>query len=235
MNLAYEIHTLQIALLYSRWPSLVIRLLFIQIQFSGNALDLILETGENYISDMFIGIIYMCVCMYVCVYIYIYIYIRLSLLNVVCCTSRGLCIRPITGRGESYRVSVCPCMWSDEAVTVHIYSEWIELVELRRKHWCNGRRLFIAFMWWLCMSGCMFPRRLCGSSFKVCSRYSDSLRAGRSVNRFPMGERFSAPVQTGLGAHPASYRMGTGSLSAVKRPWRGIKHPPHPAPRLKKG
>ena len=37
-------------------------------------------------------------------------------------------------------------MWSDEAVTVHIYSEWIELVELRRKHWCNGRRLFIAFV-----------------------------------------------------------------------------------------
>jgi len=47
MNLAYEIQTLQIELLYSRWPSLVIRLPSIQIQFSGNALDLILETGEN--------------------------------------------------------------------------------------------------------------------------------------------------------------------------------------------
>ena len=47
MNLAYEIQTLQITLPYSRWPSLVIRLLFIQIQFSGNALDLILATGEN--------------------------------------------------------------------------------------------------------------------------------------------------------------------------------------------
>jgi len=27
------------------------------------------------------------------------------------------------------------------------------------------------------------------------------------------GERYSAPVQTGPGAHPASYKMGTGSLS----------------------
>jgi hypothetical protein len=27
------------------------------------------------------------------------------------------------------------------------------------------------------------------------------------------GARFSAPVQTGRGAHPASYKMGTGSLS----------------------
>jgi hypothetical protein len=30
---------------------------------------------------------------------------------------------------------------------------------------------------------------------------------------FPVGARFSAPVQTGPGAHPASYTMGTGPLS----------------------
>ena len=45
------------------------------------------------------------------------------------------------------------------------------------------------------------------------SRYSDWLRAGRSGNRMPVGARFSAPAQTGPGAHPASYTMGTGSLS----------------------
>jgi len=28
-----------------------------------------------------------------------------------------------------------------------------------------------------------------------------------------VGARFSAPVQPGHGAHPASYTMGTGSLS----------------------
>ena len=41
------------------------------------------------------------------------------------------------------------------------------------------------------------------------------------------GARFSAPVQTCPGAHPASCTMGTGSLSwGVKRPGRGVDHPP---------
>jgi len=48
------------------------------------------------------------------------------------------------------------------------------------------------------------------------------------------GTIFSALVQTGPGAHPASYTMGTGSFPGVKRPGRGVDHPPHPAPRLKK-
>jgi len=42
------------------------------------------------------------------------------------------------------------------------------------------------------------------------SRYSNSLWAGRSGDRMLVGARFSAPVQTGPGAHPASYTMGTG-------------------------
>ena len=41
-----------------------------------------------------------------------------------------------------------------------------------------------------------------------------------------MGARFSAPVHTGHGDHPASYTMGTGSVPGVKRPGRGVKHPP---------
>ena len=40
------------------------------------------------------------------------------------------------------------------------------------------------------------------------------------------GARFSAPVQTGPGAHPASCTMGTGSFPGVKLPGRGIGHPP---------
>ena len=38
--------------------------------------------------------------------------------------------------------------------------------------------------------------------------------------------KFSAHVQTGTGAHPASYTMGTGSFQGVKRPERGVDHPP---------
>jgi len=38
--------------------------------------------------------------------------------------------------------------------------------------------------------------------------------------------RFSAPVQTGPEDHPTSYTMGTGSLQGVKRPGRGVDHPP---------
>ena len=40
------------------------------------------------------------------------------------------------------------------------------------------------------------------------------------------GTRFSAPVQTVPGDHPASYTMGTGSFPGVKRRGRGVDHPP---------
>jgi len=56
--------------------------------------------------------------------------------------------------------------------------------------------------------------------------YSNSLRAGRSRDQIPVEVRFLAPVQTGSEAHPASYTMGTGSFLGVKRPGRGIDHPP---------
>jgi hypothetical protein len=55
-----------------------------------------------------------------------------------------------------------------------------------------------------------------------------------SEDRIPVRSRFSAPVQTGPGAHPASYTMGTGVFPGDKAAGRGISHPPHLAPRLKK-
>jgi hypothetical protein len=58
-------------------------------------------------------------------------------------------------------------------------------------------------------------------------RYSDLLRAGRSGDRIPVEARFSAPVQTGRGAHSASYTMGTGYFLGVKRPRRGVDHQPY--------
>ena len=65
-------------------------------------------------------------------------------------------------------------------------------------------------------------------------RYSNSLRAGRSGDRIPLSGRFSVPVQTGPGAHPASYTMGIGSLQGGNRPGRGVDYTPHLAPRVKK-
>ena len=39
------------------------------------------------------------------------------------------------------------------------------------------------------------------------------------------GARFSAPIQTSSGAHPASCKMGTRSFPGVKRLGRGVDHP----------
>jgi len=46
-------------------------------------------------------------------------------------------------------------------------------------------------------------------------------------DRIPVGKRFSAPVQTGPGAHPASCKMGTVSFPGGKvRPGRAADHSP---------
>ena len=58
------------------------------------------------------------------------------------------------------------------------------------------------------------------------SRYSDSLRAGRSGDRIPVGAKFSGPFQKGSGTHPTSCTVGTGSFPGVKSPGRGVDHPP---------
>jgi len=76
-------------------------------------------------------------------------------------------------------------------------------------------------------------------TFTLCagkrSRYSDWLRGGRSGYQIPVGAWFSAPVQTGPGAHPASCTMGTGSFEGVKS-GRGVTLSPHPllVPRSRK-
>jgi len=42
-----------------------------------------------------------------------------------------------------------------------------------------------------------------------------------------VGARFSAPFQTGPGAHPASYTMDIESFPGANRPGLGVDHPPH--------
>ena len=58
------------------------------------------------------------------------------------------------------------------------------------------------------------------------SRYSKSLQVGLSGDRISVKARFSTPLYTGPGAHPASYKMGTGPFPGVTRPGRSINHPP---------
>jgi hypothetical protein len=61
-----------------------------------------------------------------------------------------------------------------------------------------------------------------------------TLRVGRSGDRIPVAARFSAPVQTGLGTHPASYTMGTEPFLVVNRPGRGVvDHPPTSSAEIK--
>ena len=67
--------------------------------------------------------------------------------------------------------------------------------------------------------------RIYGSIFHL-AWDGDSLRVGRSGDRFPVGARFFAPFQTGPEAYPASCTMGTGSFPGVKRQGRGADHPP---------
>ena len=40
------------------------------------------------------------------------------------------------------------------------------------------------------------------------------------------GAKFSAPIYTGLGAHPASCTMGTGSFATLNWPGRDVDHQP---------
>ena len=60
------------------------------------------------------------------------------------------------------------------------------------------------------------------SSVSVATRYG--LDSSGIESRWQA--RFSAPVQNGPGAHPASYTMDTGSFPEVKQQGRGVDHPP---------
>ena len=66
---------------------------------------------------------------------------------------------------------------------------------------------------------------MCGPGSSV--GIATELRAGRSGDRVPVEARFSAPVQTGPGAHPASCTMGTGSFPRGKY-GRGVMLTTHP-------
>ena len=58
------------------------------------------------------------------------------------------------------------------------------------------------------------------------SLYSEWLAAGPSGDRIPLEAKFSAPVQTGSGDHPASSTRVPGHSSGVKLPECGVKSTP---------
>jgi len=58
----------------------------------------------------------------------------------------------------------------------------------------------------------------------VCT--SDSLQAGQFTDQMLVGTRFSALIQSGPGACPASYRRGSVLFLGVKEPGCGVNHPP---------
>jgi hypothetical protein len=47
--------------------------------------------------------------------------------------------------------------------------------------------------------------------------------------------RLSTPIQTGPGAHPASYIIGTGLFLGVKWPGHGVNHPSLSRTKVKEG
>ena len=67
-----------------------------------------------------------------------------------------------------------------------------------------------------------FPQGVRDSSFGIATHYG----LGGPEIESRLEARFSAPVQTGPGAHPTSCKMGTWSFPRVKRPGRGADHPP---------
>ena len=84
---------------------------------------------------------------------------------------------------------------------------------------------------YVCVCVCVWERgRGRDSSVGIATRYG--LDGPGIDSRW--GRDFSAPVQTGRGAHPAYYTMATGSFLGVNRSGSGVDHPPHLMLRLKK-
>ena len=81
------------------------------------------------------------------------------------------------------------------------------------------------WMFVLCVLYIRGKRQRAGQSGR---RTADKVK--RENKKIPVGAIFSAPVHTGPGAHPSSYKMGTGYLSSgVNRPGRGVNPRPPPS------
>jgi len=147
-------------------------------------------------------------------------------------SGRGLCDELITRPEESYRlccVFVCDLETSRMGAP-YIYD--ISHLRVKKYHRNNCTKMLLKVRKYSC---CHVYRKIFvlvtlvninvgpGSSVGIVTE----LRAGRSGDRIPVGARFSAPVQTGPGSHPASCTMCTVSFPVVKS-GRGVTLTPHP-------
>ena len=71
-----------------------------------------------------------------------------------------------------------------------------------------------------------------GIALPSVGRDSDLLRTGHFGDRFPVGARYSVPIQTGR-THPATYTMGTQSILQTRQPQQGTDHPPPSSTKVK--
>jgi hypothetical protein len=82
-----------------------------------------------------------------------------------------------------------------------------------------------------CYHYTIYAQRRLDSVGGVEARYRLTVRGSNSGERKRL---FSAPFQTVPVSYPPFLYFGCpGCLSRVKRPERGVYHPPHPAPRLR--
>jgi hypothetical protein len=142
----------------------------------------------------------------------------------VCCvlSGRGLCDGLITRREESYRlwhVVVC------DQETSWTRRPWPALGCRTRENNNNNVLILIYFVIVLCIF----------RGTRYLSWYSDSLRVGRSGIKSQWRARFSAPVQTEVSVHSASYTVGINqAFPEVNRPGLVADNPPHLALMLRK-
>ena len=75
----------------------------------------------------------------------------------------------------------------------------------------------------------MYLARVCKLVWVGIAQTLYQLSTGWTVrDRIPVGDEIFRTRPGGPGTHPPSYRVGTGFFLRVKRPGRGVDHPPPP-------
>ena len=104
----------------------------------------------------------------------------------------------------------------------------IQITRILVKHWINTLQPLLNPLEMLRIKYKILPRT--NSLVGIAHRYG--LEGPRIESRWAEA-RFSSFVQTGCGAHPASYKMSTGPFLVLKGPGRGVNHLPQSSDEVK--